>query len=499
MVARPGFDARLATAPNESNIWRKWFQELGISVVYIDPFNNFTSVKQGEKWIGPRPGTDSALMEAIAYVWLTEDTYDKDYVKKHVHRFEEWADHILGKGADKTPKTPQWAQDVSGVRAPVIKALARRWASTNTMGGSGVRVGWGGACRTDGGTDYARLLVQLFAMQGMGKPGRGMWTAHAGAPLDYNFWFAGYSDPKGSIANQPIADHAAINKVEQRLYRPEHTGCHSQRARRMAGRRLLRNRSGAAIQEACLSASGLQQGAHVLPLRRKHSSARCSTPTNGVKMYQEPGAGIRRQPGHAPVPRGQVRRRHTPGLHQPRTHPTSASSATAATVAMPRTARAATTGRSSSTRRRRSNRSANRAATTGYSANWRSDSASGRTSPEVRDEEGWCKRFWETSDLCKRIGWEEFKQRGYYIPGIPEDWERRWAFRWFADGSECKMAVRDCQREGKLGTTTGKFEFVLGDARGTHAGRSGAHPDGQPQAESRRALLRAVQEVPLCR
>jgi trimethylamine-N-oxide reductase (cytochrome c) len=79
---------------------------------------------------------------------------------------------------------------------------------------------------------------------------------------------------------------------------------------------------------------------------------------------------------------------------------------------------------------------------------------------EGRDEEAWCKRFWEFSDLSKRIGWEEFKERGYYMPGVPEDRERRWAFRWFAEGTECKSAVRDCQREGKLGTRTGKIEFV---------------------------------------
>ncbi|MDR0852437.1 MAG: pyrogallol hydroxytransferase large subunit, partial [Clostridiales Family XIII bacterium] len=71
-----------------------------------------------------------------------------------------------------------------------------------------------------------------------------------------------------------------------------------------------------------------------------------------------------------------------------------------------------------------------------------------------------CKRFWEFSDLSKRIGWEEFKERGYYIPEVPEDRERRWAFRWFAEDRPCPYPSRDCQKEGKLGTVTGKFEFV---------------------------------------
>jgi trimethylamine-N-oxide reductase (cytochrome c) len=79
---------------------------------------------------------------------------------------------------------------------------------------------------------------------------------------------------------------------------------------------------------------------------------------------------------------------------------------------------------------------------------------------EGRDEEAWCKRFWEFSDLKKRIGWEQFKERGYYMPGIPKNWERRRAFSWFAEGTECKFLRDDCQKEGKVGTRTGKFEFV---------------------------------------
>ncbi|MCP6530538.1 hypothetical protein NL480_27915, partial [Klebsiella pneumoniae] len=88
--------------------------------------------------------------------------------------------HILGLGPDGTAKTPKWAEEISGVPAADIKAVARRWAGTVTTGGSGMRGGFGGACRTVGGTDYARLLVSLLAMQGMGKPGRNMWTGTCG-------------------------------------------------------------------------------------------------------------------------------------------------------------------------------------------------------------------------------------------------------------------------------------------------------------------------------
>jgi len=443
---------------NESNIWRKWFQELNIPVIYIDPFNNFTSVKQAYKWIGPRPGTDAALMEAIAYVWLTEDTYDHEYVKKHVHRFEEWADHILGKDKDGIPKTPRWAEEITGVKANVIKALARRWASTNTMGGSGVRVGWGGACRTDNGTDYARLLVQLFAMQGMGKPGRNMWTANAGAPMDYNFWFGGYSDPRSSIANEPVADHTAVNCVQQKLYRltlPE---------------AILNGHDEWNGDGFCGQSLEQQFKRHVYPLpgcSRVHMLYRYGgnffgtmVDTNKwIDMYQSSELEFTVSQDIHLTPEGKF-----------------------CDVLLPACTNLERTdiGEFCSS------------GNSGYAShgqsgnNWQvivyqkkaieplGESQSdywifsrlaerlgfGEQFTEGRDEEAWCKRFWEFSDLSKRIGWEEFKQRGYYIPGVPKNWERRRAFSWFAEGTECKFLRDECQKEGKVGTRTGKLEFV---------------------------------------
>ncbi len=100
-----------------------------------------------DKWIAPRPGTDAAMAEAIAYVWITEGTYDKWFVENRTVGFEEWKQHILGKGEDKTPKTPQWAAKICDVPAHTITALAREWASKKTMLACGAMYGTGGACR----------------------------------------------------------------------------------------------------------------------------------------------------------------------------------------------------------------------------------------------------------------------------------------------------------------------------------------------------------------
>jgi trimethylamine-N-oxide reductase (cytochrome c) len=136
----------------ESAIWRTWLKEKGIPSVFIDPFHNYTNaIFDHAKWIAPRMGTDTALAMAIAWVWITEDTYDKEYVADRTIGFDEWKPYVLGE-IDGVPKTPEWAAEESGVEARVIRTLAREWASKRTVLTAGARGGEGSACRTAYGT-----------------------------------------------------------------------------------------------------------------------------------------------------------------------------------------------------------------------------------------------------------------------------------------------------------------------------------------------------------
>jgi len=203
----------------ETAIWREWERKLGIEMVYIDPFCNFTAMKDATKWISPRPGTDAALAEAIAYVWLTEGTYEKDFIERKTHGFKAWASHILGE-TDGVPKTPAWAAEECGVKAAVITALAKQWAKKNTILACGARGGWGGAHRTAYGHEWARLMVYLTAMQGLGKPGNNLWGTQMGSPVDCTFYFPAYADPiGGAISRAPVCDKVWDNPVKQKLFR----------------------------------------------------------------------------------------------------------------------------------------------------------------------------------------------------------------------------------------------------------------------------------------
>ena len=196
----------------DSTIWRFWLKELGVKVVLVDPHYNFTAMNLADKWFAPRPGTDTALAAAIAYVWLTENLYDKDYIKKRTLGFEKWRGYILGE-EDGFPKTPEWAQKETGIPAREIKALAREWAKRKTMLAAGGLGGWGGACRTAYGTEWARMMVLLQAMQGLGKPGINIWSTTGGAPYNADFVFPGYAE--GGICGDPLNSAAHFQMISR--------------------------------------------------------------------------------------------------------------------------------------------------------------------------------------------------------------------------------------------------------------------------------------------
>jgi trimethylamine-N-oxide reductase (cytochrome c) len=178
---------------HEGTIRRQWLKELGIKLVHIDPYYNHTAAWLGGKWLAPRPGTDSAMVLAIAHVWITEGLYDKEYVATRTLGFEKWRDYILGK-EDGIAKTPEWQEGESGVPAKDIRALAREWGSKKTYLAAGGINGFGSACRTATGTDWARGMVCLMGMQGLGKPGVNLGCLQQGSPVDTRFFFPGYSE-----------------------------------------------------------------------------------------------------------------------------------------------------------------------------------------------------------------------------------------------------------------------------------------------------------------
>ncbi len=144
-----------------------FWKDIGIKQVYVCPDVNYGCAIHADKWIPVLPNTDAALQLAIAYVWIKEGLYKKDYVDTHVTGFDKFSDYVMGK-TDGVPKTPEWASKKCGVPEWTIKAFARDFASKRTstahyFGGGFIRGRWS--------HEPARLECCLLGMQGLGGPG----------------------------------------------------------------------------------------------------------------------------------------------------------------------------------------------------------------------------------------------------------------------------------------------------------------------------------------
>jgi molybdopterin guanine dinucleotide-containing S/N-oxide reductase-like protein len=155
-----------------------WWSKVGIKQIYICPELNYGAAVHADKWIPVLPNTDAALQLAIIYTWMTEGTYDKDYVVTHTVGFGKVEDYVLGR-EDGIPKSPAWASPKCGVPEWTIKALAREFASKTT---SIVHYYGGGLIRGPYSHEPARLEVILLGMQGLGKPGVHQYNIFDGLP-----------------------------------------------------------------------------------------------------------------------------------------------------------------------------------------------------------------------------------------------------------------------------------------------------------------------------
>ena len=126
-----------------SEYFLKKARENGARIICIDPRMTMSAVALADEWIAIRPGTDVALMSAMAYVMITEDLYDRYFVNKYCMGFDEnqmpkpyqdeetYKDYILGVN-DGQPKTPEWAEPITTIPRQDIIRIAREYATAES-------------------------------------------------------------------------------------------------------------------------------------------------------------------------------------------------------------------------------------------------------------------------------------------------------------------------------------------------------------------------------
>ncbi len=444
----------------DSAIWRQWLKEKGVKMVFIDPFHNYTAAAMGGKWIAPRPGTDAALALAIAHVWITDGTYDKPYVADRTVGFEEFKAYVLGTG-DGVAKTPAWAAAETGVPARTIVALAREWAGKRTMLAAGARGGEGGACRQAYGTEWARLMVLLQAMQGLGKPGVGIWGTAMGGPRNNDVWFPAYGDPEGRLAHSKVAKLIPQNPVQQRLYRLLVPDAVLDPPVSWKGEGFC-NRS---LDQQFTPFTYPMPGCSEIKLFYRYGGSFLGTMTDTSKwpkMYQsdklefvvnqdcwwsaETGFADVILPACTQLERDDIGEWGEPGGQS---KGGSSGCNFRVVVRMKKCIEPLWESKS----------------------DYQIFSLLARQLGMEQDyTEGhadidWARKFFEISDLPKYVSWEEFDRKGYHIINVPENYRGTPALRWYAEGRACDTPdpsnpKRLTEASHELGTYSGKIEFV---------------------------------------
>ena len=92
----------------------------GARIVTIDP-KRTQAAQMADLWLAPRIGTDAALALAMISVMIAEGLYDRDYVARSCHGFDE----LVARAAQYPPAA---AEAITGVPAADIVAATRMYA-----------------------------------------------------------------------------------------------------------------------------------------------------------------------------------------------------------------------------------------------------------------------------------------------------------------------------------------------------------------------------------
>ena len=142
------------------------FRDRGGRIVSFSPLRD--DVEGDCEWHAPVPGTDVAIMLALAYVLATESLADRDFLNTYCTGYDRFERYLLGLD-DGIAKSPQWASEICGLPADDLIALARRMAARRTI----VTVSWS-LQRIRHGEQAPWMGLTLAAMLGqIGLPGGG--------------------------------------------------------------------------------------------------------------------------------------------------------------------------------------------------------------------------------------------------------------------------------------------------------------------------------------
>ncbi|MCD8317214.1 MAG: molybdopterin-dependent oxidoreductase, partial [Eggerthellaceae bacterium] len=157
-------------------------------IIHIDPRLTDTIAGHCDQWIPINPGTDAALVAAIAHYLIEHDMVDLDFLHTYCQGYDEetmpeayqgkhmsYHDYVMGSGYDMIEKTSEWASHITGITPDIIDDLADQIGRANRLySDQGV-----GAQRRSNGEWQGWSIMTLPCLVGqVGKPGTNSGFTH---------------------------------------------------------------------------------------------------------------------------------------------------------------------------------------------------------------------------------------------------------------------------------------------------------------------------------
>ncbi|WP_306368262.1 molybdopterin-dependent oxidoreductase [Nocardiopsis sp. CC223A] len=194
--------------------------DAGVGFVSLSPLRDDTPDDVKAEWVPLRPGTDTAVLLALMHVLFTEGLADLAFLDRYTEGADVVRSYVLG-GRDERgdrpglPRTPEWAERISGVPAADIRELARRMARGRTL----VNVGWSVQRARYGEQPLWAGLALACCLGQVGLPGGGFASGY-GSMGNYGGGSTPLGLPVMPQGDNAVKDFIPVARVSDMLLHP---------------------------------------------------------------------------------------------------------------------------------------------------------------------------------------------------------------------------------------------------------------------------------------
>ncbi|MFT5503986.1 MAG: biotin/methionine sulfoxide reductase [Gammaproteobacteria bacterium] len=189
-------------------------RDAGIEMVNIGPIRTDIDDSLNAQWLAIRPGTDVALLIAIAKTLVDEHLADHDFIQQYTVGIETFQLYLNG-ADDGIEKDADWASAICAVPANQIRQLARKMAANRTM----ISISWS-LTRQHHGEHAFWAAITVAAMLGqIGLPGGGITFGYSttNGIGGHNTKVPGASLPQGP---NPVSTFIPVARISDMLMNP---------------------------------------------------------------------------------------------------------------------------------------------------------------------------------------------------------------------------------------------------------------------------------------